>query len=361
MGEAAQPAAPTCGVRCAVNDVVQNASALTLSVVMVTWRRPDYLAATLRHVARLVLPVDEVLVVIAPGDPASAVVDAHPWVTKVAFPGAAGSMTRARNEGLLHASGSVIAFLDDDAYPRERWSRNLLAVFEDPTVFAVAGRTCNGAPDDAGPGIDAVGRLLANGRLTGNFAADTGVEIDVDHGIGANMAFRREVLGVLGGLRDDFPGPALLEDTDLFTRVRALGYRVVFAPQVVVDHVGAPHVSGRRFDWRYMFWARHNHVLFLARNFGLGSSRLRRWIAEEIRTAYVRGEPVAVGAPRALARAALTVLAVAAGVATSARKAQWHASTPIRSDAIGVAIRRHLGGPQGSAPPSGADNAVSDR
>ena len=92
------------------------------------------------------------------------------------------------------------------------------------------------------------------------------------------MAFRRSVLAELGGLRDDFTGVAVREDTDLFLRVRALGYRAVFTPHAVVDHVGAPHVRGRRFDYRYIYSARRNHVLLLARNFGLCSPELRRWI-----------------------------------------------------------------------------------
>lgn len=159
----------------------------------------------------------------------------------------------------------------------------LRAAFADPSVGAVAGRTCNPAGRDESDVGEPVGRLLPNGDLTANFAADLAEVIEVDHGIGANMAFRREVLAELGGFRDDFGGTALREDADIFLRLRALGYRAVFAPRAVADHVGAPHIKGQRFDYRYKFWGRHNHALLLARKFGIGSSELRSWTRSEIR------------------------------------------------------------------------------
>jgi hypothetical protein len=83
-------------------------------------------------------------------------------------------MTRARNKALLRASGDIIAFPDDDRYVRPCWAPNLAAAFEDPTVAGGAGRTCNSPAGEEHRGQDAVGLLLANGKLTGNFAANTG-------------------------------------------------------------------------------------------------------------------------------------------------------------------------------------------
>ena len=67
-----------------------------------------------------------------------------------------------------------------------------------------------------------------------------------------------------------------------FSRAAALGYRVIFSPDAAVDHLGAPHVRGRRFDIRYTFWTRHNHVLLLGRNFGLTSTYARAWLRGEL-------------------------------------------------------------------------------
>jgi GT2 family glycosyltransferase len=234
----------------------------------------------------------------------------------------------------------VIAFIDDDAYVRDGWLTAILAAFVDRSVGAVAGRTCNGIRGEESEGIAEIGQILPSGDLTGYFAADPGATIEVDHGIGANMSFRREVLARLGGFRNDFLGAsALREDTNIFLRLRALGYRAVFAPAAAVDHVGAPHVRGQRFDFRYLFWARHNHALLLARNFGLASSEFRRWVATEL------GRVLDADDPNPLRRAVgigLGVAAIAAGVAVCLRKARRRASDPVRRDAVGEQIRAHL-------------------
>src|ERR1700690_1478658 len=103
-------------------------------------------------------------------------------------------MPHSRNIGLLRAVGDTIAFLDDDAYAHAGWSENLLAAYTDPTIGAVGGRALNNVPGGTNQGLDKIGRIQPNGLLTSNFAADPGQAISVDHIIGCNMSFRREVL-----------------------------------------------------------------------------------------------------------------------------------------------------------------------
>jgi GT2 family glycosyltransferase len=311
-----------------------------VSVVIVSWCRPDHVRSCLEHLAKVTPPPHEVVVVDAsPDDRTAAVVRDFPGVLHVAFPGGAGHMTTSRNVGLLRVSGDILAFIDDDVNVRPGWLRGLLESFADPSIRAVAGRTCNGLPDEEFNGADAIGRLLPRGELTANFAADPGAVVEVDHGIGANMSFRREVLAQLGGFRDDFAGTALREDTDVFLRLRALGYRAVFSPQAVVDHVGAPHVRGRRFDFRYTFWARRNHALLLARNFGLASPQFRSWVIRELRRTFAASHPNPL---RRVARIAIGVAGVGAGLVACLLKAGWSATDPARDDRQGQRIRWYL-------------------
>jgi GT2 family glycosyltransferase len=312
-------------------------------VVIVSWCRPDHVRSCLEHLARLPSQPDEIVVVDAsPDDETAAVVKDFPGVRRVMFSGGAGHMTTSRNVGLLHVSGDIIAFVDDDVNVRPTWLHGLVNAFADPTVGAVVGRTCNGIPGEESEGVDAIGRMLPEGELTGNFAADPGALVEVDHGIGANMSFRREVLARLGGFRDDFAGVGgLREDTDVFLRLRALGYRAVFSPEAVVDHVGAPHVRGQRFDFRYTFWARRNHSLLLARNFGLGSSQLRTWVIRELGRTASTSHPNPL---RVAARIAIGVTGVVMGLAVSVAKARWTPKDPVRHDRTGKQIRVSLTG-----------------
>ena len=309
--------------------------------MIVTWRRPENLRTALEHLASLTLAPSEVVVVDSAGDAEAGVVEAFPFATHLPFPAGARNLPRARNEGLLHVSGDVIAFLDDDAYPRPEWSAALVDAFRDPSVAAVAGRTCNGVPGEEAQGLDEIGRIRDDGTITANFAADATGLVDVDHAIGANMAFRRGVLAELGGFREDFGGTASPgEETDLFVRLRLLGGRVVFVPGAVVDHVGAPHVLGRRFDWRYVFWSRHNRLLMLARNYGLRSHRLRAWLVVSMREAPRISGP---GGPlRRCLRTCMVSGALLTGLASAVVKARWGGRDPRLSDARASTVSRAL-------------------
>ena len=79
----------------------------------------------------------------------------------------------------------------------------------------------------------------------------------------------------LGGLREDYPGTAMGEDTDISIRVRNIGRRLYFAPAAHIIHDSAPHVVGQRFDLRYEFYAHSNYTLLFLRNFGWKASEVR--------------------------------------------------------------------------------------
>lgn len=310
-------------------------------MIIVTWCRPGFVRRCLESLVALAPGPNEIIVVDASSDDATKMIVADfPRVTYVSFPGGAGHMTTSRNQGLLHASGDVIAFLDDDTVVHQSWLKGIKLAFADRSVGAVAGRTCNCQPGEGVEGVHSIGRLLPDGELTANFAADPGQLVFVDHGIGANMAFRRAVLAEAGGFRDDFGGVGgVREDTDAFLRIKRMGHSVLFSAAAAVDHLGAPQVRGRRFDFRYQFWARRNHGLLLARNFGLTSRIYWQWLAKELVrvVAHSTGNPA-----RRVVRIALGFVGIAAAVEVSVRKASIGPTPPVRRDDIGCAVAAHL-------------------
>ncbi len=78
--------------------------------------------------------------------------------------------------------------------------------------------------------MEEIGRLLPDGRLTGNFTADPGRPIEVDHLLGASMCFRRSVIAGFGGIHDGYRGTCVREESDLCLRVGRAGYRLVYEP-----------------------------------------------------------------------------------------------------------------------------------
>ena len=308
-----------------------------LSVCVVTYERPEFLRRCLESLRAGLDERAEIVVVDASEVDRRELVRAiDAAVMFVHAPGLAGWMTRSRNAALRRVRGEVVSFLDDDVVLRPGWQAAVLGAFEDPTVSAVAGRTCNGAPGEERYERP-VGRLLSDGTLTDGFASLPDSPVDVDHGIGANMSFRRSVLAELGGFRDDYPGPALREDTDIFLRVRAIGGRTLFVPGAAVDHLPAPHVRGARFDTRYKLYGRRNHMVLLARDGGIRSPLLRRWMRREFR---------GISAPRGLGakvrRLGVTLLGLGWGAAAILRDARWRPLPPRREDLAGREIRAAL-------------------
>ena len=309
----------------------------THSICIVTYERRDFLRRCLMSLQANVAPDSEIVVVDAsPTGMPAMVEEVLPSTTYVHAPQLAGWMTRSRNEGLRHVAGEIVSFIDDDVVVSATWQPALLAAFADPTVTAVAGRTRN-----LQPGEDSydqpIGRLLPDGSLTEGFASLPGGVTEVDHGIGANMSFRRSILALLGGFRDDYPGTAMREDTDIFLRLKRAGGRAVFVPEAVVDHLPGPHIKGQRFDTRYKLYARRNHMVLLARDAGIRSPSLRRWIGREFRT--VGDAPNLL---RRVRRFGVTALGIAWGAGAMIRQARWGPTPPVRQDDAGSELRALL-------------------
>ena len=246
-----------------------------------------------------------------------------------------GTLATSRAIGVAETRSDIVAFIDDDAYAEPDWLENIVARYADPTVGAVGGRASNGRPGEEHEGLDEVGRLLPDGTLTGNFAADTGRDIEVDHVLGANMSVRRSALEGIGGIVDLFPGTCLREESDIMLRLGQAGWRIVYTPTALVEHVAAPYTRGRRFDVRYTYYGHRNHVVLLSHTFGMGAPILRRYVGTALRGVggnVVEGARVLVDgdrSPRQRVRslggkalhASATMGGLAAGTTVAARSA----------------------------------------
>ena len=162
-----------------------------LSVCVVTYERPEFLRRCLRSLdAGLDADAEIVVVDASAADRGELARSVRSSVVYVHAPGLAGWMTRSRNEALRWVKGDLVSFLDDDVVLRPGWQQGVLEAFADPTVMAVAGRTCNGIDGEEAYDLP-IGRLLPDGTLTDGFASEAPGIVEVDHGLGANMSFRR--------------------------------------------------------------------------------------------------------------------------------------------------------------------------
>ncbi|MEO8577818.1 MAG: glycosyltransferase [Gemmatimonadales bacterium] len=137
-----------------------------------------------------------------------------------------GGLSRARNLGLQHASGEIIAYLDDDAYPDEHWLKYLAWSFM-TTVHAGIGGPNIPPPND---GFWATCVAHSPGGPT-HVLLDDGL---AEHIPGCNMAFRRSALMHVGGFDRDFRIAG--DDVDLCWRIHHNGGTLGFSPAAVVWH-----------------------------------------------------------------------------------------------------------------------------
>ena len=318
----------------------------TATVIIVTLNRPEALRRCLCALAAQETMPDEVIVVDSShNERTRRVAEDFPSALYLAVPHLFGRMTASRNVGLMHAHGDIIAFLDDDAYAHPAWLKNLLASYNSEEIVAVGGRALNQQPGEHCQGRDEIGRLKPNGFLTGHFAADPGRMIKVDHIIGCNMSFRRDVLARLGGFREDFPGiSGLCEDTDICLRLRSLGYTLWFQPQASVDHVGAPQAMGQRFNAKYQFYHRRNNFVLLIRNFGFAGMVWRFPCAIAMQAAREFIRTLGSGFGRLIASITGLLFGMLKGFAIFLR----NGTDPIRHDAAGEAVRSALQAHTGS-------------
>lgn len=308
------------------------ASPTTAAVVVATYNRPGHVRTCLEHLAAQTRPPDSVVVVDAsPDRRTKEVVAEFPGVRYRRNERGRGATATSRAIGVAAVDADVVAFVDDDAYAEPEWLAAILVPYADPQVAAVGGRALNGQPGEAEQGLDAIGRLRPDGTLTGHFAADPGRDIDVDHLLGANMSVRNSVVEDLGGIRDLYPGTCVREETDIVLRMRRAGYRVVFTPAAVVEHVAGPYARGRRFDLRYTYYGQRNHLVLLTTTLGWADPRVHRYAGSALRDvghhleyavgALHRGSPRAVvrGFGNGVLRAGASAAGTAVGLVAAAR------------------------------------------
>ncbi len=166
----------------------------------------------------------------------------------------------ARNLGIRHAKGSIIAMTDSDTLPDRLWLRKLCEAFtNNPGAVAVEGLVYAANEGE----FDPLGEGPAN--------KSGGVYLT------CNCAYRREVLLQVGGFDETFPYPAY-EDTELAARAQQIG-RIVWEPEAVVIHpqrlLTLRAVLKKLRHWEYVLLMGHRYGYLAWKQYPTRYPRLR--------------------------------------------------------------------------------------
>jgi len=205
----------------------------TISVIVVSQGRPDYLRRCLLGLAQQYYENFEIIVV---ADAAGCGVAADHGSIKIVLY-EAGNISAARNLGIAQAAGNLIAFIDDDAVAEPTWLTHLAQPFDDPVLAAATGyvRGRNGISFQwQGRMVD--GQSLTRPLETTNDApqivtAKDGWVLKLE---GTNMMFRADILRGIGGFDERFH--FYLDETDLGMRLGLAGHKMALCPMAQVHH-----------------------------------------------------------------------------------------------------------------------------
>jgi len=216
---------------------------LTFSLVVNTVNRARSLQTLLRSLEHQTYPHFEVIVVVGPTNDNTLEVlsEYEERVRILRCPEA--NLGRSRNIGLLAARGDIVAYIDDDAVPCQRYLEQLARLFEDPGLDATGGAVYLIHPDYACVQyrIGLISSLLEQINIRSSW-----LERIVPSGrgrqwlprmTGSNMAFRRDVLLEVGGFDEFFAFNA--EEADLMVRMVNAGYTVHPMKEAIMYHIQA--------------------------------------------------------------------------------------------------------------------------
>jgi len=204
---------------------------LSFSVIIPTRGRPKSLAACLESLSDLDYPRDQFEVIVVDDGsempPREVVESFADRLDVVLLTQPHGGPASARNTGAARAKGEFLAFTDDDCTVAKDWLQALASRFAETNDVAIGGRTINALPGDPYATasqliVDVVYAFYNADPDRARFVASNNLAVAKDHFI------------AVAGFDSSFSLAS--EDRDLCDRWLSQGYRITYAPEVVVHH-----------------------------------------------------------------------------------------------------------------------------
>lgn len=152
-------------------------------------------------------------------------------------------LSRARNIGTCATDADIIAYLDDDMLPHERWLASLIAEFADKDVLAATGPVL---PLEYSDGSDVDLQLAIELQPWGpqRFQVDQSSRQWFERtnfgGIGdGNFAMRRSAFEQMQGFDERLGRGAAIDSSEEhygFFKLVELGFKIAYAPHAIVFH-----------------------------------------------------------------------------------------------------------------------------
>lgn len=236
---------------------------IELSVAICTYNREKYLPKLFVSIVEQSLSTDKFEVLIVDNNSTDSTADLcadfhmmHPYVHYTYVREENQGLSFARNRAIQEASGPIIVFLDDDAYPDPDYFEGLLKVFHtQPDAVAVGGKILldyeSVIPNWENKYLNSLMGFYDPGNTPYFYQTN-------DYPRGSNMAFRSQIFNAVGGFDTKLgrTGRNLIggEEKDMFYRIyRNKKHRVYYDPSLVVYHSVPPERTTKDFIQRQAY------------------------------------------------------------------------------------------------------------
>jgi glycosyltransferase involved in cell wall biosynthesis len=248
----------------------------TVSVVICTYNRKDYLERCLEYLTFQSNDNFEVVVVDGPSNDGTDELLARHGDRIKAVRNAERNLSKSRNLGIDAAAGDIVAFIDDDALPFDDWVDRMLEEYNSrPLTTAGLG----------GPAYYA-GTLWFQAEDNG-ISSDCQVKVSIQsseigrdgwyrYNTGTNATFSRVALAQVDGFDEQYD--YFLDESELCLRLQKSGCLIGYSPEVIVRHEFAKshNRSGKHnYNW---FTICKNTAYFIATNSGLTGKNLESFV-----------------------------------------------------------------------------------
>jgi GT2 family glycosyltransferase len=234
-------------------------SDLRVSVVICTRDRPQSVNRCLDSLLQCSPQADEIMVVdnCPSCDATHRVVQQHPQVRYVLEP--TPGLDHARNAGIRHSRGQIVAFADDDVTVHPDWVARVADCFVDPQMMAMTGLVLVAELETEAQwlferywGFNRGYRAVIYDLQFFQKLKGWGVPV-WQIGAGANMAFRRELFDRVGNFdtRLDVGAAGCSGDSELWYRLLAAGLTCRYEPRAVVFHYHRSDMASLRSQLYY--------------------------------------------------------------------------------------------------------------
>ncbi len=229
----------------------------TLSIIVCTYNRAEYITTTLQHLANQVIDKNLIEIIIINNNSTDnteklclAFIKSHPQEPVYYFLEKQQGHSYSRNRGIKEAKGKLTSFIDDDAFVAPDFSKHIISFFKAHPVVQVIGGKVVPLYESKEP------QWMSSFMLPLVSALDMGDKVQPFKGrkfpIGANIIFRKEVFEKYGNfnvaLGRKGSGLAGGDEKELVMRLKEDQVPVYYVPNIKVDHV----IPDKRLSMTYI-------------------------------------------------------------------------------------------------------------